>query len=106
MKKIYELALKSASITNENVFALIDAMEERLQENAVLLITGNLDIPESCVKGFSANVIIDNEKVTATVERNNILEQEVKLEYVDKDGTRRYRYLNYQRWEELIKKPK
>ena len=106
MKKIYELALKSASITNENVFTLIDAMEERLQENAVLLITGNLDIPETCVKGFNAEVVIDDEKVIATVDNNTILEQEVKLTWNDKDNVRRYRYFSYQRWDELVKKYK
>ena len=106
MKKIYELALTSASITNENVFALIDAMEERLQENAVLLVTGNLIIPETCVKGFAIKVTLDDENVVATVESTSILEQEVKITWVDKDNTRRHRYYNYQRWEELIKKSK
>lgn len=106
MKKIYELALTSASITNENVFALIDAMEERHQENAVLLITGNLVVPETCVKDFNAEVIMDDEKVIATVERSSILEQEVRLTYVDKDNTRRYRHFDYQRWDELVKKSK
>lgn len=106
MKKIYELALTSASITNENVFALINAMEERHQENAILLITGNLVVPESCVKGFNTEVMIDDEKVIATIEKNNILEQEVIITWVDKDNTNHRRYFSYQRWDELVKKSK
>lgn len=106
MKKIYELALVGGGITNKNVFALIDAMNENHQENAVLIVTGNLVIPEYCIKGYTTEILMDNTKVVATVENNSILEQEVRVTWTDKDGDKRRTYYSYSRWEELLKKSK
>lgn len=106
MKKIYELALVGGGITDKNVFSLIDAMAERHQENAVLIVTGNFQVPEYCVKGFSAEVIDDNKYVVKTVEYCNILEEEVRVVWLDDDNHKRCHYYDFERWEELLKKSK
>ena len=106
MKKIYELALTGGGVSNKNVFVLIDAMDERQQENAILIVTNNFVVPESCVKGYTTEVIMDNTKVVATVEDNNVLNQEIKVTWIDKDGDKRRTYYCYSRWEELLKKSK
>lgn len=106
MKKIYELALIGGGVENENVFALIDVMNERHQENAVLIVTGNYQVPECCVKGFSAEVIDDNKRVVKTVEYCNILEEEVRVVWLDDENHKRCNYYSFERWEELLKKSK
>lgn len=104
MKKIYELALVGGGITNKNVVTLIDAMNENHQESAILIVTGNFVIPESCIKGYTAEILMDNTKVVATVENNSMLDQEVRVTWTDKDGDKRRTYYSYSRWEELLKK--
>lgn len=106
MKKIYELALVGGGITNKNVFSLIDAMSERHQENAVLIVTGNFQVPEYCVKGFSAEVIDDNKRIVKTVEWCDLLQEEVRVIWFDGDGHRLCHYYHFDRWEEILKKSK
>lgn len=106
MKKIYELALVGGGITDKNVFALIDAMSESHQENAVLIVTGNFQVPKYCVKGFSAEVIDGDKRIVKTVEHCDILQEEVRVVWLDDENHKRCNYWHFERWEEMIKKSK
>lgn len=46
MKKIIELALKSGEVNLKGVINLVDCIDKNFQERAVMLLTGNDDIPE------------------------------------------------------------
>lgn len=114
MKKILELALINASVEMDGIKRLINALDNESQENAVLILTGNYEVPEYCAIGTKGLVGYGEDKNVGTVYKIDELHNQVHISYVEsyKDGNTRNRttYCLFSEWkgrvEEYINKRK
>ena len=112
MKKILELALINASVEMNNIKHLINVLDEECQESAVLILTGNYEIPEHCAIGTKGIVGYGNNKNVGSVYKIDELHSQVYISYSEtyNDGSTRDRttYCTFNEWkckvEEYISK--
>lgn len=106
MKKILEIALINASVNIDNVKHLINVLDEDCQESAVLIITGNHEIPEYCAIGTKGVVGYGDNKNVGTVYKIDELRSQVNISYVEKytDGITRNRttWCSFNEWKNRV----
>lgn len=106
MKKILELALINASVEMDNIKHLINVLDEESQENAVLILTGNYEIPEYCAIGNKGLVGYGDNKNVGSVYKIDELHNQVHISYSETytDGSTRNRttWCSFSEWENRV----
>lgn len=106
MKKILELALINASVEMNNIKHLINVLDDESQENAVLILTGNYEIPEYCAIGTKGLVGYGDNKNVGSVYKIDELHSQVHISYVEtyNDGSTRDRstWCSFNEWKHKV----
>lgn len=106
MKKILELALINASVEMNNIKHLINVLDEECQENAVLILTGNYEIPEHCAIGTKGLVGYGDNKNIGSVYGIDKLRNQVHIAYSETytDGSTRNRttWCSFSEWKNRV----
>lgn len=106
MKKILELALINASVEMDGIKHLINVLDEECQENAVLILTGNYEIPEHCAIGTKGLIGYGDNKNIASVYGIDKLRNQVHISYSETctDGNTRNRttWYSFSEWKNRV----
>lgn len=106
MNKILELALINASVEMDNIKHLINVLDDESQENAVLIITGNYEIPEYCAIGTKGVVGYGDNKNVGSVYKIDELHSQVHISYTEtyNDGSTRNRttWCSFKEWKNRV----